>query len=60
MADRHRDDITVKEKEKEKGLLKGTVAATVAGCPILIQTGPNVKVLAQVKISLIYVFIFFV
>ena len=43
MADR-------KEKETVKG---GVVAGTVSGCPVLIQTGPNVKVLAQVRLGIL-------
>ena len=62
MADRHRDhDLSKekgkekekekdkeKEKEKEKDGLKSSVEGSIGGCPVLIQTGPNVKVLAQV------------
>ena len=60
MADRHRDhDVSKekekgkekekdKEKEKEKDGLKSSVEGSIGGCPVLIQTGPNVKVLAQV------------
>ena len=60
MADRHRDHDVAKEKgkekekekdkekEKEKDGLKSSVEGSIGGCPVLIQTGPNVKVLAQV------------
>ena len=64
MADRHRDHSISKEKEKEidkdkekerekekekkKDGSKGAVVGIIGGCPVLIQTGPNVKVLAQV------------
>ena len=50
MADRHRDHDLSKEKgkEKEKDGLKSSVEGSIGGCPVLIQTGPNVKVLAQV------------
>ena len=62
MADRHRDHNIPKDKEKEKEKdkekekekekkkdgSKGSVVGIIGGCPVLIQTGPNVKVLAQV------------
>ena len=52
MAERHRDSHASRtSKDKEGPVTKGTkgaVEGTIGGCPVLIQTGPNIKVLAQV------------
>ena len=46
--DKEREKEREKEKEKKKDGSKGAVVGIIGGCPVLIQTGPNVKVLAQV------------
>ena len=50
MADRHVKDSKLKtQKDSKDGhKTRPSVEAVIAGCPILLQTGPNIKVLAQV------------
>ena len=58
MAERHRASNPSKGTKEggskeggksNKGAVEGTIG-TIGGCPVLIQTGPNIKVLAQVRI----------
>ena len=52
MADRHVKDSKSKIQKDGKDGHKtrpSGVEAVIGGCPILLQTGPNIKVLAQVQ-----------
>lgn len=59
MADRHTKDVKSKTQKDSKDGHKTRPSGAetiIAGCPILLQTGPNIKVLAQVIIMYIYMY----